>query len=170
MVKPQLGLNSDTIYENRTIGNRPELQPLDYHLNKDIHDGVGDHVIITQHLAEEDPLKFSMRTPKNMLSAYLRLFDPENEKDGIPAQARIKEDIDQLIDETYLRIVSLRGISLPEMMYSGRWAQIVGRRSGHGGKRKKISTFDAPWVNPSVAHLDTRYGKRSKQIWHIKNE
>ena len=90
LIKPQFGLNDNTKYANRTVGNRPELQPLDYHLNKDIHDGVDEHVIITQHLAEEHPLKFSMRTPKSMLSAYLRLFDPANGKNGISTDARIK--------------------------------------------------------------------------------
>ena len=68
LITPQLDLNKGTIYANRTIGCRPEMQPLDYHLNEDIHSGVQHHCIITRSLNDDDPLKFSCRTPKLMLS------------------------------------------------------------------------------------------------------
>ena len=170
LIKPSLGLNKGTIYADRTVGCRPELQPLDYHLNEDIHTGVDNHCIITRHLSENDPLKFSTRTPKQMLSAYLRLWDPKHGSDGCPTAKRIEEDINQLVDKTYLRIFDLRGISLPEVMYSGRRAKLVGRRGGHGGKRVKSTEIDLSWVHPSVAHLDQRYAERSKSIWVTKLE
>ena len=159
LITPQLDLNKGTIYANRTIGCRPEMQPLDYHLNEDIHSGVQHHYIITRSLKDDDPLKFSCRTPKLMMSSYLRLWDPELGIDGCPNSTRIKEDIERLVGDTYKRIFDLRGISLPEVMYSGRRAKIVGRRGGHGGKRRKGEAIDAPWVHPSVAHLDNVFYK-----------
>ena len=75
-----------------------------------------------------------------------------------------------MVDETYLRIFELRGISLPEVMYSGRRAKLVGRRGGHGGMRIKYTSIDVSWVHPSVAHLDERYADKSKSIWVAKME
>ena len=170
LLKPSLGLNKGTIYAARTVGCRPEFQVLDYHLNEDSHNGVDDHCIITRHLSDDDPLKFSTRTPKQMLSAYLRIWDTKLGTNGCPSAKRIEEDINRLVDETYLRVVQLRGISLPEVMYSGRRAKLVGRRGGHGGVRKNSTSIDIPWVHPSVAHLDERYAKTSKSIWVAKME
>ena len=143
---------------------------MDYHLNEDLHTGADEHSIITQHLNDDDPLKFSLRTPKTMPSAYLRIWDLNNGIHGYPSAARIEQDINRLVDETYLRIFNLRGISLPEVMYSGRREQIVGRRGGHGGKRVKSNTIEEKWVHPSVAHLDERLGEESKRIWFAKME
>ena len=170
LIRPKLGLNKGTLYKDRTVGCRPELQVMDYHLNQDIHTGVDEHSIITRHLNDDDPLKFSLRTPKAMLSAYLRIWDLNNGIHGYPSAARIEEDINRLVDKTYLRIVSLRGISLPEVMYSGRRKHLVGRRGGHGGKRVKGNTNDKKWVHPSVSHLDERHGEESKRIWDAKME
>ena len=105
-----------------------------------------------------------------MLSAYLRLWDPKNGIHGFPSAARIEEDINRLVDETYLRIFQLRGISLPEVMYSGRRECIVGRRGGHGGKRVKCDSIKETWVHPSVSHLDEKHGEQSKKIWATKME
>ena len=63
LIKSSLGLNKVTIYADRTVGCRPEIKPLDYHLNEDIHTGINNHCIITRHLSKNDPLKLSTRTP-----------------------------------------------------------------------------------------------------------
>ena len=168
LIKPILGLNEGTLYADRMVGCRPEFQPLDYHLNEDCHTTVDDHCIITRHLPDDDALKFSTRTPKLMLSSYLRLWDTNLGVNGCPSAKRIEEDINRLVDETYLRVFHLRGISLPEVMYSGRRAKLVGRRGGHGGMRTKSTNIETQWVHPSVAHLDGRYATNSKNVWDIK--
>ena len=85
LIRPKLGLKKGTIYADRIVGCRPELQVLDYHLNQDLHTAVDEHCIITRNLKDDDPLKFSKRTPKIMLSAYLRLWDPNNGIHGCPS-------------------------------------------------------------------------------------
>ena len=68
LITLQLDLNKEKNYTNRTIGCQPEMQPLDYHLNEDIHSGVEHHCIITRNLKDDNLLKLSTRTPKVMLS------------------------------------------------------------------------------------------------------
>jgi hypothetical protein len=49
--------------------------PLDYNLNKDLHDDVDRQVAITHGLEEEDKRKFSMSTPNRATWAYLRVWE-----------------------------------------------------------------------------------------------
>ena len=44
LILPQLGCNDGTIYANRMVGMRPEMMPLDAHLNQDTHECVDRHL------------------------------------------------------------------------------------------------------------------------------
>jgi len=53
-----LGINKGTVFENRVIGNLPEMMPMDVSLNKDVDDAVSFHVSLTYNLSNEDPKFF----------------------------------------------------------------------------------------------------------------
>ena len=64
----------------RLIGNSRELMPLNNSLNQDIHVSVGKHsamLIVVKDFEDKDPHLFSMSTPKDLVSAYMQVFDPE---------------------------------------------------------------------------------------------
>ena len=87
--------------------------PLDLHLNQDVHLAVDNHTIITKSLPWKYPNKFSKRTPKALAKAYERIWDPTLGLDaGAPTSDRICEDINRIIDKTYLSIVENRGRAL----------------------------------------------------------
>ena len=74
---PQLGCNEGTIFQNRPVGNSPEFMPLDMSLNNDVQLALSLHCAITAHLPDDDPRKFSMRTPKTIVWGILRLWGAE---------------------------------------------------------------------------------------------
>ena len=69
---PKEGLNKGTVYENRPIGNSPELMPLDCSCNRYLHDCVNRHVIYTSQLDKNGPKKI-------LLQQFVRLGEPITE-------------------------------------------------------------------------------------------
>lgn len=65
-----LDINVGTVYEERLVGNSPKMIPLYNTLNKDHDDEVRFHILLTSHLNNDDPKKFSLSTPKRGSSAY----------------------------------------------------------------------------------------------------
>ena len=63
-------------YHGNPIRNSPEFMPWDSHLNQDAHLSHDHHVIITRHLPEDDPLKFSGSTPNRIEESYKLLLVP----------------------------------------------------------------------------------------------
>ena len=63
-------------------GNNPEGMYWDSSCNKDVDDCVDYQVRLTQHLAKNDPRKFSCNTPKLQDEAYSRVMDPAHGPDG----------------------------------------------------------------------------------------
>ena len=114
LILPQNGLN-DVVngslkFKNRVVGNHPQFMPLDEHLNQYLHKNVDVHTIITRDLPDDDPIKFSKRTPKQMAKAYHRIWDISLGIDaGAPCSKRICEDINRVIDKAYLSIYQNRG-------------------------------------------------------------
>lgn len=161
LILPQNGLNNivngSTAFALRVVGNHYELMPLDSHLNQDLHKSVDVHCIISKPLPADDDRKFSKRTPKLMARSYLRLWDPSLGIDaGCPTSDRICEDINRIIDHTYLSIVNNRGRALhgAHSVEAGRRRKESGKKGGRGGKRVKIYDDDTiGWVHPSIAHL-----------------
>ena len=131
--------DGDTIYEHwllpsndlnaehkywlyRVCGNSPELMPLDTYLFADLHNGLSRMVAITRGLAQDDARKYSMATPKLMLSAYQRLWwgnlrDAEGNMreggDAIPSKSRVEHDV-RLWIQALRRIFNKKGAHLPD--------------------------------------------------------
>ena len=49
--------------------------PKDNSLNKDVDDEVRFHIVLTNHLKNDDPKKFTLSTPKRGSSAYFRVWE-----------------------------------------------------------------------------------------------
>ena len=113
--------NKQTVYANRPVGNSPEVMPSDSNLNKDLHEGVNWLCSLTNWLCNSDPKNFSKTTPKQMLSAYARAWDPIHSPDGFPSSNRIVQDIDRVVDEVYLKIIKYWGAIMPHL--GMRWGQ-----------------------------------------------
>mmetsp|Transcript_28139 Transcript_28139/g.41539 ORF Transcript_28139/g.41539 Transcript_28139/m.41539 type:complete len:152 (-) Transcript_28139:13-468(-) len=115
LIMPENGLNRGLNYENKLVGDCPEMNALDANLNKDIHDAVCRHVSMTRRLLDNDPRKFSMMTQKKGAHAYLRLWDPAlqdtNVEHGVPSSTHIIEDVVRIHNETYMRIHMARGVA-----------------------------------------------------------
>ena len=106
------------------VGMRPEVMPLDSHLNQDLHESVDRHVNLTQYLHENHEHKFSKRTPNHFRRAYLRIWDPTlGSEAGAPLSSRIREDIIRVVNSTYLDIFNRRGRVLDTAAYTGRRKQ-----------------------------------------------
>ena len=92
--------------DNRDIfppGNTPTYMPWDVALNKDLHDSVNNHCLLTSHIKDEDdPTKFSISTPVRGNRAYLRCLE------GAPTGPRINRDTRFFID-TALSIYKSKG-------------------------------------------------------------
>ena len=69
-----LTINMGTLYKGYPAGNSPEMMPLDASLNKDHDNGVRLHISVTLNMAEDNPKKSTMSTPKRGSSAYLRVW------------------------------------------------------------------------------------------------
>ena len=68
-ILPELYLNDSIPYANRPVGNSPEIMPLDFFLNKDIHEGMRRHCIYTNRLGRNNQ-KISLNTQKQGVHAY----------------------------------------------------------------------------------------------------
>ena len=95
-------------YRGSLVGNRPELMPLDSHLNADHEYGLMWHVAITSDLDKDDPKKFKMGTPQEVSDAMDRTWEI------FPAPERIVEDILRF-PVALQRIKDVKGAVVPEM-------------------------------------------------------
>ena len=84
------------LYHGNPIGNSPKLMPWDCHLNQDVHVSHDHHVLVTKHLKEDNPLKFSGSTPNHMAKSYKLLLAPDH-SGVVPFSERIMNDINQII-------------------------------------------------------------------------
>ena len=136
-------------FGSRPVGNRPEVMPLDQQLNKDVHDGVDRHVILTQHLDDDDVRKFSMKTPIQGLSAYLRIWDLH------PPSKRIIHDIDETLSSMKI-IVENKGIIVEGL--ATRPGDRFVRKGSHGGARTRMTQEQRrAEENKKFIHPDARF-------------
>ena len=170
LIVPQHGLNAGTAYAGRMVGMRPEVMPLDEHLNQDIHDAVDRHVNLTQNLPDDHPQKFSKRTPKQLSRAYRRIWDPTLGPDaGAPTSKRIKEDVERVVNETYMKIFERRGRVLNTASYVGRRALVHEDRVAGpwGGKRSKgTGRKKAFWVHPDILCYESEILSTSREQYY----
>jgi hypothetical protein len=93
---PVMGLHSDDpdlkAYLDTIPGNGPENMPWDLSLNKDTHEDTNRHVVLTHELADDDPKKFDLSTPKRGSWAYERVLQI------CPCSKRIKQDVLKVFD------------------------------------------------------------------------
>ena len=174
LILPQHRCNAGTPYANRMVGMRPEVMPLDAHLNQDIHESVDRHVNLTAHLPDNHPNKFGKRTPKQLSKAYRRVWDPALGPDaGAPTSRRIKQDVDRVVYKTYLEIFHRRGRVLNTAAYLGRRAQLHNERvaAPWGGKRIKgdgpVRTY---WVHPDIKDYEEELMEGSRSQYLISME
>ena len=158
LIMPQHGCNEGTSYANRMVGMRPEVMPLDAHLNQDFHESVDMHVNLTAHLPVGHEDKYSKRTPNHLSKAYRRIWNPElGPNAGAPLGRRIIQDIRRVIQKTYLEIFHRRGRVLDTAQYTGRRAVEQRDRvaAPWGGKRVKGEgpqrTF---WVHDDIKRYE----------------
>ena len=91
---PQNGCNEGTVYKQRPVGNSPEFMPLDNSLNQDIQLSLSLHCAVTAHLPDDDPRKFSMRTPKTIQAGIQKIW---GEVEGVPYSCRICKDCNRAL-------------------------------------------------------------------------
>lgn len=72
-------------------GDSPELMPLDSHLFADIKEGVAKNVAFSFFFDDDDPDKYSLRTPTHVFDAIQRTIAT-----GCPSTERIIQDIMKL--------------------------------------------------------------------------
>jgi len=75
-VLPMKGCNAGTPYANSSVGDSPEMMPLDSSLFEDLHAGVHHHITRTMLLDANDPKWFSLATLTKVARAYTHVFDP----------------------------------------------------------------------------------------------
>ena len=102
-ILPVLGCNQGTVYDNRPVGNSPELMPLDASLNKDLKDCLNRHVLCTLKLSNSDPRKFDISTPKRISNAMHRIIS------GALSSTRIMQDCFRVL-KSLQRIVQAKGV------------------------------------------------------------
>ena len=174
LILPELGCNDGTIYANRMVGMRPEVMPMDAHLNQDTHESVDRHCNVTSHLLDTDPRKFSKRTPNKLRSAYKRVWDPSlGPEGGAPSSKRIKEDIERVIDETYLKIFNRRGRVLDTSAYKGRRAEVHEERvaAPHGGIRVKgTGRSKYYWLHSQVEDCENELVREVREAYCLNQD
>ena len=145
-----LGINKNTAFFGRPVGNSPELMPMDATLNKDVDDGVRYHVALTYNLAHDDPKKFSLSTPKRGSSAYLRVWEQ------CPPSNRIIEDTDKFL-KALTKISNANGVAITDVPRKGHRhdAGSISLKK-RGGVRMKREEAKVRWV-----HEDARQSRVS---------
>ena len=149
-------------YRGRPAGNSPELCNLDSNLNEDVHKAVSLLVDNGNFLANDDPNKYTMSTPKEGTRTYVRVFDPEN---GIaPSSARIIHDTEGVL-RAIPRIVEAEGCVVDDINNrAGRRRAMIGktRSSRWGGARKRKQAPTDYGLGESALEQATRVGRRLK--------
>ena len=92
------GLQDETPYAGRPVGNSPEFMPLDNSLNRDILHCLRFHCVLSRFVLdgegteeEERNMQFSFSTPREIEQGMKRIWES---KMGTPSLARIIEDVD----------------------------------------------------------------------------
>ena len=158
-IRPQAGLFKDDAelkrFWGRVVGNSPELMPLDKRLNKDLHEAVNQHYILTNDLPKEDLRRFGMETPRQVARSYSRIWDPST---GVaPRSKGIVDDFLAVFTDAIPRIIEGKGKCLDDNAISGRRNERKGEKSEKwGGKRKRKLALDN--YGTYDLHNDARHG------------
>ena len=119
-------------YADSLPGDSPELMPLDCHLFSDIKEGVARNVAFSFFMKDDDPDKYSLRTPRLVFDSIERTI-----KNGCPSTERIRQDI-QRIPETMRRIKEAKGTYIEDHEAKSPTPKKIGQlRSGVRGEKEK---------------------------------
>ena len=104
------GLNAGISgYGHHWVGNSLEFMPWECPLFRDLDVSLRYHVALTSKLADNDPRKFLLATPKQIDSAVHRLLDPQFQgEEGYPTAARVQGDIRKVL-ESNKQVVKAQG-------------------------------------------------------------
>mmetsp|Transcript_18727 Transcript_18727/g.59328 ORF Transcript_18727/g.59328 Transcript_18727/m.59328 type:complete len:610 (+) Transcript_18727:209-2038(+) len=108
LLGPRDGTNVGTRYENRQVGDSPELMPLDSNLFSDLMYGCKQHRALTWLLPNDDPKKFKFGTPAEVSNTLRRTWEV------FPTPERIVEDIKRFPDALD-KIIAAKGAYVDEM-------------------------------------------------------
>jgi hypothetical protein len=114
----------------KPVGNSPQMMPWNTSLNQDVKYAVDRHVMNTADFEEDDPLMFSLSTPKRGARAFMRILE------GGPSGERIIHDIKKVVGSMVL-----------VQAKSGVLVQGVGN-TNMGGRHESLR-FEAKPKNPS---------------------
>ena len=133
-------------YGDNPIGNSPEFMPWDSHLNQDLHSAHDQHVALTRHLPEDDPLKFSGSTPSRMASFYHHLIQI------CPSSKRIQQDCYRVLD-AFEVVREARGCIVSKFGKRSGKRGFSGSNCSRGGKRMKKPYEPSQYLHPSVTSV-----------------
>ena len=165
---PEDGLNAGIPgYQHRWVGNSPEFMPWDCSLFQDLEVSLRHHVVITSKLANDDPRKFSLRSPAQIDSAIHRLLDPQfTGEEGAPKASRIRGDIRKVL-ESYKQVVKAEGAFVKGIgNRTGKRADKVSdeakKRGGSRPHNTKADEAEFMWLHPhaqaALENLVANYG------------
>lgn len=170
-IRPEKGINCETAkmkrwYSRVPPGNSPEMNILDNQLNKDIHNCMEWHCVVTRRYPKGDPKKFSMATPKLGQKAHERLLDP-GEKGVVPTSARIIQDTQRCIDCLFL-IREAKGCVIKEYRkQQGHRRPEADPSIRRGGKRQRKQEKD-DYRQYDKLHEDAKKGVADAVIDSVK--
>jgi hypothetical protein len=145
-----------------SVGNSPELMPLDNSLNRDIHTAVQKHIAMTNTLDDDDSRKFSLSTPKKGTVAYLKILN----SGCAPREERIIQDVFKF-EGACLLIMELDGKILNDRTDYGRRVAIESttKEKTRGGKRERKlddNRLNKKKIKEMTTHPDAMEGSQEK--------
>jgi hypothetical protein len=185
-ILPQFDLNTHFKYYKTPspTGNHAESMPWDSTSNKDHDDIVMRHVAATYGLKKDDPRKFSLRTPKDVSSAYRRIYNnPPVVRDGKeimpigeggPPPYRLGHDI-MKVPKYWRRVFDNEGLNIQGNVKGHRGDELrEARRNGqvrstHGGKRVKKTLDEAldEWLHPDAREAMDIFFKKEESKYAV---
>ena len=157
-ILPVHGLNDEfSRFKDRPIGNSPEMMPLDNCLNKDLHELVARHVLMSRASALDpnDPRVFSLSSPKKASDAYKRIWSPTS---GVgPPSKRIIQDIYKVV-EAMKQIFKNKGAFVPDLAQRPGERHITNQLKSKiwGGKRTKKEVLHILFADREDLHKDLK--------------
>ena len=140
-------------------GNSPEFMPWDSSLNKDVIDCLLKHAIMTRHLPDTDPRKFSISDHNKQSACVKRLMDTKLQ--GCPSPRRIQQDCCKYL-AALLAVYQARGTIVLGLGERGGHRQARGSTGGWGGRRPRTAQ---PFKGTEFYHPSVQ-GLRRESIQH----
>ena len=182
-IKPELGLNdlvetydpekkkniTSTRYGERPVGNQADVMPMDASLNQDILVNFDMHILLTDHLKNDDDRKYSKSTPKTISKAILKLYDPDN--GVVPCSRRIIEDVSRVVNYALPMIVKAGGAVVPELVNRNGHRNVNPPKRGSVKKTKmqNIKTMDELGIMKDVQDVAIQFIEEEKKKFDAVN-